>query len=120
MKNQTTKQIPKMTLKECERIFILVLLLIACFSIRAALVTPDMLNLSLEKWLSIAGLVFTLAGFVQMDHAGFFDGTTTWINYKILDEAQGNSVRTILFFNGRFGFFIVIIGTIFQLMAVFA
>ncbi|QLA80630.1 MULTISPECIES: hypothetical protein [unclassified Acidovorax] len=89
------------------------------------------------KWLGSAGLLATLAGVVQLEVSGFFDkimqeygdeekypyGPPSRITREIIDNPDTPTrtwLRNMLFFRVRTGFWLIVLGTLVQVGAVWA
>jgi hypothetical protein len=125
---------------------ILLLLLLACLvSFIAALLNlfPRYLTvefpslLSRSKWLSTSGLLFDIAGIVQLEISGLFDkifeeyndvykypgGPPSNITRPIIDDPDRpfrTGLRNWLFFEHRSGFYLIALGCGLQLTGVWA
>lgn len=87
------------------------------------------------KWLASAGLLATAAGVVQLEVSGFFDkimaeygndekypyGPPSRITREIIDNPDTpirTGLRNALFFRARTGFWLIVLGTLVQVSAV--
>lgn len=87
------------------------------------------------KWLTTAGLLTTLAGVVQLEVSGFFDkimkhyknlkkypgGPPSKITREIIwnpDTPIRTRIRSIIFFSVKTGFWLIVCGTVMQVIAV--
>jgi len=85
------------------------------------------------KCFSTAGLLAALAGFIQLDVSGFFDvvmreydnakkynfGPPSYITREIIDnpdEPIRTALRNALFFNRHTGFYLIVGGTVLQVI----
>jgi hypothetical protein len=87
------------------------------------------------KWLAAGGLLATAAGVVQLEVSGLFEriiehygneekypyGPPSYITREIIDNPDrpfATWVRNICFFNVRTGFWLIVVGTLVQVVAV--
>jgi hypothetical protein len=120
-----------MNLNRPKAILLLALLLGACVCLSLALVWDR------GKWLTSAGLMFDLAGIVQLEISGLFGriideygdeqkypyGPPSHITRKIIDNPDRptrSHLRNALFFDLRTGFRLIVLGCALQLAGVWA
>jgi hypothetical protein len=87
------------------------------------------------KWLAAGGLLATAAGIVELEVSGLFEriiehygneekypcGPPSYITREIIDNPDrpfATWVRNICFFNVRTGFWLIVVGTLVQVVAV--
>ena len=120
-----------MNLNRSKAILLLALLTAACTSLVLAFVFER------SKWLSSAGLLFDLAGIVQLEISGLFEriiekygddekyphGPPSYITRRIIDDPDRpirTYLRNMLFFELKTGFRLIVLGCAFQLLGVWA
>jgi hypothetical protein len=87
------------------------------------------------KWLGTSGLLATVTGVVQLEVSGFFEkilhhygnekeypgGPPSYITREIIDDPDrplSTSLRNICFFSPRTGFWLIVLGTLLQVPAI--
>jgi hypothetical protein len=120
-------------MKRLERPVFLFLLLVAIGCVAAEIDAWYVGNASRGRWASTAGLVTALAGVVQLEISGLFTkvidhysdemkypyGPPSYITRQIIDNPDTpirTKVRNVLFFNMRTGFWLIVCGTILQII----
>jgi len=120
--------------KAREMIVTVLLLIAALLASAAALIAVSAHSLSSGRWLSTAGLMLALEGFLQLDHTGFFTtlaekygdetkypyGPPSYITREIiatLDTSIQKKISRIMMFHPRTGFYLIVCGTILQITA---
>jgi hypothetical protein len=113
--------------------FVSVLLIGALVAILFAFLDP----IHRGKWLSSAGLMFDIAGIAQLDIVGFMDqifekygdetkypgGPPSHITRRIIENPETpiwNWIKQNLFYEHRSGFYMIVIGFVFQLVGTWA
>ncbi|SAL06082.1 hypothetical protein AWB67_06567 [Caballeronia terrestris] len=120
-------------MKRLERPVFLFLLLVAIGCAVAAVDAWYVGNASQGRWASTAGLVTALAGVVQLEISGLFTkvidhysdetkypyGPPSYITRQIIDNPDTpirTQVGNVLFFNMRTGFWLIVCGTVLQII----
>jgi hypothetical protein len=120
-----------MNLDRAKAILLLALLFGACMCIAFSLLWEH------SKWLSSAGLMFDLAGIVQLEISGLFEriinkygdeekypgGPPSHITRRIIDDPDKpirSYLHNLLFFELKTGFRLIVIGCVFQLAGVWS
>lgn len=114
--------------------FVLFLLVTLLFAV-GGLVAFVKDSMNPAKWFASAGLLATVTGVIQLEVSGFFDkiiehfsderkypyGPPSYITREIIDnpdEAFRMWLRGICYFNIRTGFWLIIVGTLLQVVAI--
>jgi hypothetical protein len=118
-----------MALNRAKAILLIALLIAACLCAALGFVWDR------GKWLTSAGLLFDLAGLVQLEISGLFErivdrfgdeeefpyGPPSHITHKIIDNPDTpvrTALRNFLFFDLKTGFRLIVLGVALQLVAV--
>jgi hypothetical protein len=122
----------------CLILFGLISFVAALFNLFPHAVTVEWPSLaSPSKWLSTSGLLFDIAGIVQLEISGLFDklfeqyndvekypfGPPSNITRQIIDDPARpftTGLRNWLFFEHRLGFYLIVLGCALQLAGVWA
>lgn len=121
-------------MKAFERVLLIVLLVGSAASLFVACSTLLYNDPSYNKWISTAGLLAALAGFIQLDVSGFFEkvvskyldderypyGPPSRITREIIynpDAPIRMAIRGTIFFDSKTGFWLIVAGTTLQLLA---
>lgn len=110
----------------------ILLAVVVCLVIGFGFTVPE----NRGKWINSAGLLFDVAGVVQLHVSGLFDeilnlygeekfpfGPPSHITRKIIDDPDSPImmwIRTNLFFEGRTGFYFLLLGFVGQLVGSWA
>lgn len=120
-------------MKRLERPVFFLLLLVAIACVVIAIVAWHVRSPSQGRWVSTAGLVTALTGVVQLEISGLFTkvighygdetkypyGPPSYITRQIIDNPDTpirTQIRNLLFFNMRTGFWLIVCGTILQII----
>lgn len=104
-----------------------------CYDLNSTLCTSD--NPIPIKLISTSGLIATLAGIIQLEISGLFDkifdmyndiekypyGAPSYVTRQTIDNPDKpiqTKLRNILFFDMRTGFWLIVCGTIIQIIAI--
>ncbi|HYA38202.1 MAG TPA: hypothetical protein VEI74_08065 [Candidatus Methylomirabilis sp.] len=114
--------------------FVVLLLLTTCVGILGAYCTIGGFSNGV-KWVGTSGLLATVTGVIQLDVSGLFEkilmhygdaekypyGSPSYITREIIDNPDrpyASRLRNTCFFNARTGFWLIILGTMTQVLAV--
>lgn len=114
--------------KKTEKTFLCILLIAGTISLVVAFFTWS------PKWCESAGLIFDIAGIIQLEVSGFFDkwlekyadeekypyGPPSRITRQIVDDTEKpirNWIQHTFFFEHRMGLWLLVLGFMFQLAA---
>lgn len=121
--------------KRYERKSFVLLILISAFLLAKAILATAFGLPNAGKWLGSFGLLLTITGVIQLEISGLFDkviahyvddekfpdGPPSYITREIIDNPDApilSWLRNICFFNLRTGFWLIVVGTVAQILAV--
>lgn len=122
-------------MKRFERFAFAIFLLASVAAFASGLYLALGMHAHANKWLASAGLLLTIAGVFQLDISGLFDkivdhygdeqkypgGPPSYITRQIIDNPDSpvrTWLRNTLFFNAKTGLWLIVTGTVIELVAV--